>query len=51
MQRGVGVLLRVDDPHDEVGELEHPVDLEAVGGLDGVEVRQVEQHQAAEAVG
>ena len=30
VQRGVGVLLRVDDPHHEVGERDHAVDLEAV---------------------
>jgi hypothetical protein len=45
---GVGVLLRVDDPDEQVDEVEQPFDLEAMRGLDGVEVRQVQEHQARE---
>ena len=48
MERGVCVLLRLDDPDEEVGELDDPVHLEPVRGLDGVEVGQVEKHQAAQ---
>ena len=48
MQGGVRVLLGLDDPDDEVGELDDPVDLEPVRGLDGVEVRQVEEHQSVQ---
>ena len=44
---GVGVLLRVEDPHHHVGELDEPVDLEVVGHLGGVVVGEVEQHDAA----
>ena len=46
VQRGVGVLLRVDDPHEQVDEPHEPVDLEPVRGLDRVEVGQVEQDEA-----
>ena len=51
MERRVGVLLRVDDPDDEVGEADDAVDLEAVRRLDRVEVRQVEQHEPVEVAG
>jgi hypothetical protein len=44
----VRVLLRVDDPDDQVDQAEQPVDLDPVGRLDGVEVGQVEQHQPAQ---
>ena len=43
----VGVLLRVEDPHHHVGELDEPLDLEVVGHLGGVVVGEVEQHDAA----
>ena len=46
----VGVLLRVEHPHQQVGELHEPVDLEVVGDLGGVVVGQVEQHQASDGV-
>ena len=46
MQRRVRVLLRLDHPDEEVGELDDPVHLEAVRGLDGVEVGQVEEDEA-----
>ena len=46
VQRGVGVLLRVHDPHEQVDELDEAVDLVAVGRLDRVEVREVEQDEA-----
>ncbi len=48
VERGVGVLLRLDDPDEEVGQLDHPVDLQPVRRLDRVEVRQVEKHEALE---
>ena len=50
VQRGVRVLLRLDDPDEEVGELDDPVHLEPVRGLDGVEVGQVEKDEAVQAV-
>ena len=45
MQRGVGVLLRVEHPDQQVDQLDQPVDLEPVLHPDRVEVGQVEQHQ------
>ena len=48
VDRRVGVLLRVQHPHQQVGELDQPVDLEVVGHLGGVVVGQVEQHGAVE---
>ncbi len=48
VDRGVGVLLRVEDPDQQVGELDEAVDLEVVGHLGGVVVGQVEQHHALE---
>ena len=45
VERGVGVLLRVDDPHEQVGERDDAVGLAPVRRLDGVEVRQVEEHE------
>ena len=51
VQRCVSVLLRLHDPGDEVGESDDAVDLEPVRGLDRVEVGEVEQHKAVEAVG
>ena len=50
MQRRIGVLLGLDYPGDEVGEPDDAVDLEPVRGLDRVEVGEVEEDQAAEAV-
>ena len=50
VQRGVGVLLRVDDPHHEIGERDHAVHLEAVLAHDGVEVGQVEQDEPVQLV-
>ena len=49
VERGVGVLLRVDDPHEQVGERDDAVGLAAVRGLDGVEVGQVEEHEPGRA--
>jgi hypothetical protein len=51
VQGRVGVLLRLHDPDDQVGERHDPVDLEPVGAFDGVEVRQVEKREAAECPG
>ena len=50
VDRRVGVLLRVEHPHQQVGELDQPVDLEVVGDLGGVVVGEVEQHGAVEAL-
>ncbi len=44
----VGVLLRVEHPHQQVGHLHQPVDLDVVGDLGGVVVGQVEQDQPVE---
>ena len=46
VDRGVGVLLRVEHPHEHVGELHQPVDLEVVRDLGRVVVGQVEEHDA-----
>ena len=46
VQSGVGVLLRVHDPDEQVDHLDEPVHFRAMGGLDGVEVREVEQDEA-----
>ena len=48
VKRRVRVLLRVHHPDQEVGERHDPIHLEPVRGLDRVEVRQVEEHQAVE---
>ncbi len=48
VEPGVGVLLRVGHPHEEVDELEDPLGLGAVPDLGGVEVGQVEQDQPVE---
>ena len=48
VQGGVGVLLRLDDPQDEIRERNDAIDFVAVVALDGVEVGEVEQHQASE---
>ena len=48
MDRRVGVLLRVEHPHHQVGHLDQPLDLEVVADLGGVVVGQVEQHQPLE---
>ena len=50
VQGGVRVLLRLDDPQDEIRECDHALRLRAMPGLDRVEVRQVEQHEAVELV-
>ena len=49
VQRGVGVLLRVDHPHEQVDEAHEPVHLDPMGDLDRVEVGQVEQDQPVRA--
>ena len=46
VQRRVRVLLRVHHPHEQVDDPDEAVDLFAVGRLDRVEVREVEQDQA-----
>ncbi len=48
VEPGVGVLLRVGDPDEEVDELEDALGLVAVRLLAGVEVGQVEQDEAVE---
>ena len=50
VDRGVGVLLRVQHPHQQVGQLHQPVDLEVVRDLGRVVVGQVEQHHALQGV-
>ena len=45
---GVGVLLRVEHPHQDVGVVDQAVHLEVVLDLGGVVVGQVEQHEAVE---
>ena len=47
----VGVLLRVEDPHEHVGERDEPVHLEVVRHLGRVVVGEVEEHDALERVG
>ncbi len=49
MQRRIGVLLGLDHPGDEVGQPDDAVDFEPVRGLHRVEVREVEEHEAAQA--
>jgi len=48
VDRGVGVLLRIEDPDHQIGQPHQPVDLEVVGDLGGVVVGQVEEHDALE---
>src|SRR5699024_2070857 len=48
VQHVVGVLLRVDDPDEQVDQRQQAVHLLGVGGLDRVVVGQVEQHQAGQ---
>ena len=48
VQGGVGVLLRVEHPDEQVDALHQPVRLEPVRDLHGVDVRQVEEHQPLE---
>jgi len=50
VDRGVRVLLRVEDPHEQVGVLRDVVDQLLVGLHDRVVVGQVEQHEALEGV-
>ncbi len=46
----VGVLLGVEHPHEQVGELDDPVDLEVMRDLGGVVVGQVEQDHTVHVV-
>jgi hypothetical protein len=48
VQRLVRVLLRIDDPDEQVNELDEAIDLEPVVELGGVVIGQVEQDQAVE---
>ncbi len=48
VDRGVGVLLRIEDPHEQVRQLHQPVHLQVVGDLGGVVVRQVEEYDAVQ---
>ena len=48
VEAGVGVLLRVGDPDEDVDELEDALGLDPVRGLARVEVGQVEQDEAVE---
>ncbi len=49
VEPGVGVLLRVGDPDEEVDELEDPLRLDPVLRLAGVHVREVEEDEPVEA--
>jgi hypothetical protein len=51
VQRRVGVFLRLHDPGDEVREPHDAIDFEPVCGLDRVEVGEVDEHEAVQAVG
>ncbi len=48
VHRRVGVLLRIEHPHQDVDETDEPVDLEAVLQLDAVVVGEVEQDQSVQ---
>ena len=50
VERSVGVLLRVDNPHEDVRQRHQPVDLQGVGGGDRVVVGHIEQYQSGELV-
>ena len=50
VDRRVGVLLRVEHPHQHVDEGDEPVDLQPVRHLRRVVVGQVEQHEPAQVV-
>ena len=50
VDRGVGVLLRVEHPDQQVGQLDQAVHLEVVRHLGRVVVGQVEQHHPVEGV-
>ena len=50
MEDGIGVLLRVEDPDEQVDHLHQPVHLSAMRLLGRVVVWQVQQHQAVERV-
>jgi hypothetical protein len=45
----VGVLLRVEHPHQQVGPRHHALHLDVMSHLCGVVVRQIEEHQALQA--
>src|SRR4051794_38685879 len=49
MDCGVGVLLWVEHPHQQISQLDQTVHLDVVGDLRGVVVGQVEQNQPVEA--
>ena len=51
VHRGVGVLLRIEHPDEDVDESHHPLHDLAVGGTGGVEVRKIQQDQAGAVVG
>ena len=48
VERFVRVLLRIDNPHEEVGQFHQPVDLVAMRRNGRIEVRQIQQHQSVE---
>ena len=49
VKRRVGILLRIQDPHEDVGQRHEAVHLEGVRGGDRVVVGHVEQDQARQA--
>ena len=50
MERGIGIFLRVDDPDEEVDELDQAIRLEPVGEVGGVLVGEIKQDQTIEFV-
>ena len=51
MKRGVGVLLRIDHPREDVDHLHEPIDLGTVSVGRRIVVGQIEQHQTLELTG
>jgi hypothetical protein len=48
MEGSVGIFLRIDDPDEEVDELDQAIHLEPVRDIGGVLVGEIEQDQAVE---
>ncbi len=50
MKGGIGVLLRIDHPHERIDHFDESVDLRPVFGGGRIVVRQIDQHQAGQLV-
>ena len=50
MQGGIGVLLRVDDPHHEIDHRDETVNLQLVRYLGGIVIGKIEQDEPVERV-